>query len=92
MSCLSCSATGGRTGLALAGLLFRQIIIFILTVVIFIKNIFGIHLLIMFKEKVVGVFDIRNYLQQLTDAERALLNKVVIKKILVIAAKTVCYE
>ena len=30
------------------------------------------------KEKVVNIFDVRNYLKQLTDAERALLNVVVI--------------
>ena len=30
------------------------------------------------QEKVVNIFDIRNYLHQLKDAERALLNEVVI--------------
>ena len=57
----------------------RLIIIFIFVVVIFIRIIFGIPVLIMWNKNVVSIFDIRNYLQQLTDVERVLPNKVVAK-------------
>ena len=48
--------------------------------------------MIAFEENMVSVFDIRNYLQRLTDAEQALLNEVVVQQIVVRSAKNACYE
>ena len=64
---------GGRTdpaGPVSAEPIFCQIIIFITGAFIYIhKTYFGVPLLILFKDNVVTILEVRNYLQQLTDAE-----------------------
>ena len=68
---------GSGTGLAgsvLAGPLFHQINLFIFADIIFIKCIFGVHLLIILMEIVASIFTIRNYLQQVTDEKQVLLS------------------
>ena len=71
---------------------FLPKIIFIFVVIIFIKSILGIPLLIMIKENMVNIFDVRNYVQQLTDAEWALLNEAVVKWTLIMPAKIAYHE
>ena len=71
---------------------FRQIIIFIFAVIIFIKIIFGVPVLIVLNEKVVSIFDVRNYQQQLTDVERVLPNEVVAKRNIVLPTTIAFYE
>ena len=75
----------GPAGPALAGPLYRQIIIFI-------KNFFGIPGLIVLNENVVSNFDLRNYQQQLTDVKRVLPNEVVARRNIVLPTTIAFYE
>ena len=48
--------------------------------------------MILFKENVVSILEVTYFLQQLKDAERALLNDVVVKLILVMCVEIVFHE
>ena len=71
---------------------FCQLIIFIFAVITFIKIIFGIPVLIVLNDNVLSIFDVRNYQQKLTDAERVLPNEVVAKRNTVLSTTSAVYE